>query len=95
MEVAAPKDKQRASSRINWLVRQLTKSAPDDIYVRARWPGRAAITQVSLTEVRENVEVLERGRETLAPTSFEVVLVRDLAGKFSGAKTFIEALEDA
>jgi hypothetical protein len=95
MEVAAPKDKQRASSRINWLVRQLTKSTPDDMHVRARWPGRAGVTQVSLAEVRESVEALERGREALVPTSFEIVLVRDLAGKFSGAKTFIEALEEA
>ncbi len=95
MEVAAPKDKQRASSRINWLVRQLSKTASNEMYVRARWPGRASVTQASLTEVRENTDALERGREGMAPTSFEIVLVRDMASKFSGAKTFIEALEDA
>jgi hypothetical protein len=95
MELSAPKDKQRASSRINWFIRQLSKSIPDDLYVRSRWPGRAGDTQVSLTEARENPSSLERGREGMVPNSFEVLLVRDLAGKFSGAKTFIEALEEA
>jgi hypothetical protein len=95
MELSAPKDKQRASSRINWLVRQLNKSVPDDLYVRSRWPGRAGDIQVSLEEARNNPSSLERGREGMVPNSFEVLLVRDLAGKFSGAKTFIEALEEA
>ena len=95
MEVAAPKDKQRASSRINWLVRQLGKADPSEMYIRARWPGRAGVTQAGLTDARESTAALERGREGLVPTSFEVVLVRDLAGKFSGSKTFIEALEEA
>ena len=95
MEVAAPKDKQRASSRINWLVRQLSKTTAIDMYIRARWPGRASVTQVTLAEARGDGDTLERGREGMVPTSFEIVLVRDLAAKFSGAKTFIEALEDA
>lgn len=95
MELTAPKDKQRASSRINWLVRQLSKAGSSDMYVRARWPGRAGDTQASLTEARDNSAVLERGREGMVPNSFEILLVRDLGAKFSGAKNFIESLEDA
>jgi hypothetical protein len=95
MEVVAPKDKQRSSSRINWLVRQLGKADPSEMHIRARWPGRAGVTQAELKEARESTVPLERGREGLIPTSFEVVLVRDLGAKFSGAKNFIEGLEEA
>src|SRR3546814_9402335 len=36
---------------------------------------------------------IEGENRALVPSRFEVVLVRDLAGKFAGAKTFIEQLE--
>lgn len=95
MVLVAPRDKQRTSSRLNWLLRQLTKAKPDGIYVRATWPGRAPITQAPLANLREDPSLLDAENKTLVPTQFEVLLVRDLAGKFSGSKTFIEHLEDA
>ncbi|MFB9726826.1 hypothetical protein [Haloechinothrix salitolerans] len=95
MTLAAPRDKQRASSRINWLLRQLTKTDPHGIHVRAYWPGRAPTTQASLADLRDNASVLESENRSLVPTSFEVLLVQDLAGKFSGSRTFIELLEGA
>ena len=94
MSLAAPKDKQRASSRINWLLRQLTKSAAQGIQIRATWPGRANATQASLEDVRANPELLESENKSLSPTSFDVILVADLGGKFAGRKTFIEQLEE-
>ena len=33
-------------------------------------------------------------RGKAAPTSFEVIMIRDLAGRFSGRRTFVEDLED-
>jgi hypothetical protein len=95
MTLAAPRDRKRASSRINWILRQLARTSPDGIEVRALWPGRAPATQVSLGPARENPALLEVENKALAPTQFEVILVRDLAGKFAGTRTFIEQLEDA
>src|SRR3546814_9477808 len=61
--------------------------------VRARWQGRAPFTQKTLAELREDPAAIEGENRALVPSRFEVVLVRDLAGKFAGAKTFIEQLE--
>lgn len=95
MSLTAPRDKQRASSRINWLLRQLAKAEPDGIHIRASWPGRAPATQASLAALRENPGLVESTNHALTPTGFEVLLIRDLAGKFSGSRTFIELLEQA
>lgn len=95
MSLAAPRDKQRASSRINWVLRQLTKTEPADIFVRASWPGRAPATQAALADLRQNPALLESENRSSAPTSFELLLIRDIAGKFSGSQTFIELLEKA
>ncbi len=93
MRLAAPKDKKLSKSRINWIVRQLSKADANGIFVRAIWPGRAPDTQAPLLNLRENPSLLESGNPSLTPQYFEVIMVRDLAGKFSGSKTFIERLE--
>ncbi|NED97346.1 hypothetical protein G1H11_18780 [Phytoactinopolyspora alkaliphila] len=95
MVLSAPRDKQRASSRINWVLRQLAKTDPAGIHVRASWPGRAPDTQATLADLREDASLLEGENKSLAPTQFEVLLIRDLAGKFSGSRTFVELLEEA
>lgn len=82
MSVTAPKDKKKTS-------------APENVYIRASWPGRAPITQALLKDLREDPALIEGGNKTLAPVAFEVMLVHDMAAKFSGAKTFIEQLEEA
>ncbi|MCC1498271.1 hypothetical protein [Alcanivorax sp. 1008] len=82
MSVTAPKDKKKTS-------------APENGYIRASWPGRAPITQALLNDLREDPALIEGGNKTLAPVAFEVMLVHDMAAKFSGAKTFIEQLEEA
>jgi hypothetical protein len=94
MSLTAPKDKQRASARINWLLKQLAKSQAPGVQIRANWPGRAAATQASLDILRQNPESLEADNKSLAPYSFDVLLVADLAGKFAGRRTFIEQLEE-
>jgi hypothetical protein len=93
--LAAPKDKQRSTSRLNWLLRQLAKTDPNDIYIRCNWPGRASQTQASLADIRQKPELPLSGNDSMAPVSFEILLVRDIASKFSGTRTFIEQLEIA
>ena len=95
MKMAAPVDKKSTKARVNWLVRQLAKSAPQDIHIRALWPGRAEPTQADLSVLREDPEALDAANKSMTPHSFEVLLVRNIAGKFSGSKTFIEHLEEA
>ena len=94
MKLNAPGDKKRASARVNWLVRQLRGVDGDDVIVRAFWLGRGGPTQASLSEIKTDPKCLESGRLGAAPTSFEVVMIRDLAGRFSGRRTFVEDLEN-
>src|SRR3546814_6605314 len=94
MTLEAPADKQKTSSRVNWLLRQLAKANPDGIHVRAHWPKRAPDTQATLSSLREDPNHLEGANKTLAPSRFSVLLVKDLAGKFAGAKTFVESVEE-
>lgn len=94
MTLKAPGDKQRASSRINWVLRQLSKAQPTDLHVRAIWPGRTPETQAPLENLRDNPSLIESENKSVVPSRFEVLLIRDLAGKFSGSKTFLEQLEE-
>ena len=50
-------------------------------------------TQASLSEVKADSRYLENERPGMAPTSFEIVMIGDIAGRFSGRRTFIEDLE--
>lgn len=96
MSLTAPKDKKRSQSRVNWLLAQLSKANdPEEIHIKAIWPGRANDTQAKLSDLRNNPELLLSENNSLLPQHFEVFLNRDLAGKFSGAKTFIEHFESA
>ena len=87
-------ERARSKGRINWLVRHVSKADPEHLHVRAYWPGRARDTQASLAQVRENHQCLEHPGGTMDPTSFEVLMVRDLGAKFSGNRTFIGFLEE-
>lgn len=93
MKLNAPLDKQRASARINWVRRQLRGVASENIKVRAFWPGRAIFTQAPLTEVKMDSKCLESERAGMTPTGFEIVMIRDIGGRFPGRRTFIEELE--
>src|SRR3546814_5637671 len=64
MTLEAPADKQKTSSRVNWLLRQLAKANPDGIHVRAHWPKRAPDTQATLSSLREDPNHLEGDRKS-------------------------------
>ena len=93
MKLNAPLDKQRTKARVNWLRRQLRGVDGDNIRIRAFWPGSALPTQASLTEVQADPACLDHERRGMALTGFEVLMITDLAGRFSGRRTFIEDLE--
>lgn len=93
MELEAPKDKQQTKARINWLVRQLSRTENGDVLVRAKWPGSAPDTMESLSRLREDPAAIQTTNAKLVPRALEVIMVKDLAGKFSGARSFVEHLE--
>ena len=95
MKLQAPGDRKRSNSRINWILRQLRDVEGDDVFIRAFWPGRSQSTQAILADVQADTSCLETDRPGAVPTSFEVVVITDLGGRFSGRSTFIEELEKA
>lgn len=95
MTVKAPGDRKRATASINWLARQLKKIDSAEVLFRAYWPGRSRQTQAPLSDVLEDPKCLEQGTKGTLPTRFEVAIVRDLAGRFSGRQTFIDDVEAA
>ncbi|WP_411817010.1 hypothetical protein [Hyphococcus sp. DH-69] len=96
MRLLAPSDRKSSGARLNWLIKQLSKTNSPEVFIRAIWPGKAQATQSSLLEVRENPDKLIAVRDKkMVVTSFEVLFIRELGGKFSGVRTFIEGVENA
>ena len=95
MTLRAPEDRKSARARTNWVLRQLAGSDATDLHIKANWPGRAAATQETLEAVRADVDCLRASNPSLAPTGFEVRLVRVAGSRFAGAKTFIDELESS
>lgn len=89
----APLDKVRPAARVNWLLRQLTKTQEKSLIILAYWKGSKTQTQAVLAELQDGPDALLDHNSDLNITTFELRLVTDLAGKFAGTKTFIERLE--
>ena len=90
MSLKAPTDRKRATASINWLLRQLRDVEREDLLIRADWPRRLRVTTGTITDVRNDPACLIHEGVKDLPKSFEIVRVIDLAGKFSGVKTFVE-----
>lgn len=94
MGLTAPKDKLRATSKLNWLLRQLKDSKSEDLHIKAYTLGRGTSPQAPLSKIRENQNsILMKDGNEVQPIAFDVVMIVDLAGKFAGRNTFIEELE--
>jgi hypothetical protein len=95
MHLAAPAERQSTKARLNWLLRQIQKSDPSNVYIRLNWRGRAQPTLHSLSTLRESPDIASAEREELAVTSFHVLLVRDLGGRFAQRRNFVSELATA
>ena len=93
MRLIAPRDKKSAKARINWLLRQLKNVDGTNVYVRVHWPGRVMPTQAPLADSIVDPTCLLSDQTGASPIRFEVFMLRELGGRFSGSKTFIEDLE--
>ena len=90
MKLDAPKDKSRATASINWITRQLRATNIETVTIRAYWPRRIPMTAAPLHEVIENPSIILPPGVSEMPLYLEAIRVIDLAGRFRGAKTFVE-----
>lgn len=92
MQIDAPQDRQRAASRVNWLLRQLKQVQGDKIFVRVIWPSRSHSLVCALDDLRNDADSYLQGYDQ-TPRAFEVFSVKDDGRRFAGRKTFIEDIE--
>lgn len=93
MKVDAPEDRVSTKARLNWLLRQLQKSAHDDLHIVAHWPRTKATTQAPLAEVREDPGMLDLPGRPNPAIAFTVRMVRHVGARFAGSRTFIREIE--
>lgn len=92
MRLAAPTDRKSTKARVNWLLRMLGED-DERLLVRAHWPGRIPHTTKPVAELRESPDAIQPDNPSVAPNSFEVILLERTGKRFGGRKTFIEDLE--
>jgi len=90
MKIEAPRDKQQIKSRINWLIKQLTRCEDESVMIRVEWPGRTQSDLFTLAQLRVDQSVVTAHTPKALPHHFEVILSIDLAGKFSAPIVFAE-----
>jgi hypothetical protein len=90
----SPADKKKPSACVNWITRQLRTLAGLDVSVRAYWPGRTQDTTHPLVPLFDEPELLIPENMKSIPTKLEVIHFKELAGKFSGSKNFVQEFID-
>lgn len=94
MRLTAPQDIKRPTAAINWLTRQLKGvENPSGVLVRVYWPKRISTTMGTLAQALAQPDSLVPPDCREIPKEIEISVMADLAGKFRGAKTFIEESE--
>jgi len=95
MKLVAPQDKSKATACVNHYTRQLKDHPkPDEIIVRAHWPGRTPHTDASLADALSDPKALVPDALKLIPKHLEFVCVNDLASKFPGSRAFVEVTNE-
>ena len=95
MKLIAPKDKKSSKARVNWLLRQLSRTPTDNFFINAIRPGKAESTRSELAKLNEDSAFIESNVGNTTLTNLEVIYEIDLAGKFSGSQVFVKQLESA
>ena len=93
MTLRAPEDKKTTKARLNWLLRQIKTENVDDLFVRLLWPGKSDPTQFSVSELRENIDIVIEGKEHLTAHGFHVFCSKRTGGRFTQQVNFITDLE--
>ena len=94
MVLRAPTDRKSAKARLNWLLRQLQKTPPEDLHIRLHWQGRGPHTQHPLGELQQDADIAVREQGDKQLHTFEVCGVWQLGGRFGQRKNFVADLEN-
>jgi len=90
MRLKAPEDRVRAKARVNWMLQQLKNCPDDNLLVKIIWPSRITDTFITLAKLKTDMDAALIDRSDVAPVAFEVIMTRDLAGRYKGAQTFVQ-----
>ena len=93
MTLKAPEDRKSAKARANWALRQIKAENVDDLHIRFNWPGRSAVTQHTVADLRSNPDIVAEGKDQLAPTSMHIFISKQLGARFAQQTNFIADLE--
>ncbi|MCY4306092.1 MAG: hypothetical protein OXC62_15150 [Aestuariivita sp.] len=93
MTLTAPEDRKSNKARVNWLLRQIKQEDVTDLHLRIFWKNTKTTTQHSVVELRENVEIIEEGKEHLTVKSFHLFYSKRLGPRFTQQSGFIADLE--
>lgn len=92
MAVAAPVDR-RSRARVNWVVRQLRDTAPENLRIDTHFERRAATTSKLLGALTEDPDAALLADRKIAPRAFRITLSRDMGmGRGSDQRSFIGSL---
>lgn len=94
MQVQAPDDLKKTTSRVNWLLRQLPDDLDGSTVVHTHWKGGGSF-HANLRQLRENPGIVHEARPSGIAKAFDLMTMSDLDRRFFGAKTFIDGLESA
>lgn len=94
MTIRAPEDKKSTKARLNWLLRQIKVDNMEGLYIRLLWPGTSEPTQHLVSDLRENIDICQEGKDHLVTHGFYVFLSKRLGGRFTQQANFITDLED-
>ena len=91
MKLAAPTDRASNAARLNWLLKQLTKSNRERVIIRCITRGKAQNFGAMADEIDPKSEEI---RDLSEIVSFQLEMSTDLGAKFNSRKKFIECLEE-
>ncbi len=94
MTIRAPEDKKSTKARLNWLLRQFKVDSMEGLYIRLLWPGASEPTQHLVSDLREDIDICQEGKDHLVTHGFHVFLSKRLGGRFTQQANFISDLEE-
>ncbi len=93
MTLRAPDNRVSSKARLNWLLRQVKKVDVEDIFVRLIWPRTSEDTQFPLSQLIEEPDIINVGKEHLAVRKFHIFLSKRVGARFAQRTNFISDLE--
>jgi len=93
MMLRAPEDKKSTKARLNWLLRQIKAEDVQEVYIRLLWPGKSEPSQFLVSDLRENIDIANYGKEHLTTHAFKIFVSKRIGARFTQQTNFITDLE--